>query len=132
MLNEITALVEKSCWWAIKGCFLTGTTRMEGRKTFLRQPLLCNLLPFEHLNRNILQQKRNFFFKYMFCYFEFELLNQLMKRPYGRCWEAGSTQGHVSLLECIQLEFLNFICISYFNNQGISNSTSSIQEYTEK
>lgn len=62
-------------------------------------------------------------------YFEFKLLNQLMKWPYGRCWEAGSTQGHASL-ECIKLEFLHFI--SHFNNQDVSNSTSSIQEYMEK
>lgn len=55
-----------------------------------------------------------------------------MKGPYGSCWEAGSTQVHASPLECIQLEFLNFICVSYFNNQDITNSTSSIQEYMEK
>lgn len=68
----------------------------------------------------------------MVCYLKFKLLKQLMKGPYGSCWEAGSTQVHASPLECIQLEFLNFICVSYFNNQDITNSTSSIQEYMEK
>lgn len=62
----------------------------------------------------------------MVCYFEFKLLNPLMKGPYGRCGEAGSIQEHTSPQECIQLEFLNFISVSYFNNQDISNSSSSM------
>lgn len=36
------------------------------------------------------------------------------------------------VLQCIQAEFINFICINDFNYQDIFNSTSSIQVYTEK
>ena len=59
-------------------------------------------------------------------------LHRLSRDQDWRRWEAGCIREHACTLVCIQVEFINFICINCFNNQGIFNSTSSIQEYTEK